>query len=171
MLDGTSLPSNMAANTTSCLYLVKRLIVTLTCAVNVTTSSLQHFPWRLSAKLVVFRKRSFIILKISFWSRDQIRTYSFLENGAGLKNKITLILFKIWPTHHFSKIRSYNFSLRVRSFGKISIMIGDPRSLGSCCIKGTAESLSRVNWITDPGPDHPRILRNSTEFTLVMKHF
>ena len=27
-----------------CLYLVKRLIVTLRCAVNVTTSSFQHFP-------------------------------------------------------------------------------------------------------------------------------
>ena len=27
-----------------CIYLVKRLIVTLRCAVNVTTSSFQHFP-------------------------------------------------------------------------------------------------------------------------------
>ena len=47
---------NMAAKTTFCLYLVKRLIVTLRCAVNVTTSSFQHFPWSLSAKFV-FRKR------------------------------------------------------------------------------------------------------------------
>ena len=56
MLEGILLPSNMAAKTTFCLYLVKRLIVTLRCAVNVTTSSFQHFPWSLSAKFV-FRKR------------------------------------------------------------------------------------------------------------------
>ena len=41
---------------TFCLYLVKRVIVTLRCAVNATTSSFQHFPWSLSAKFV-FRKR------------------------------------------------------------------------------------------------------------------
>ena len=44
MLEGILLPSNMAAKTTFCLYLVKRLIVTLRCPVNVTTSSFQHFP-------------------------------------------------------------------------------------------------------------------------------
>ena len=42
--DGILLPSNMAAKTNFCLYLVQRLIVTLRCAVNVTTSSFQHFP-------------------------------------------------------------------------------------------------------------------------------
>ena len=62
--------------TTFCLYLVNRLIVTLRCVVNFTTPSFQHFPWSLSAKLV-FRKRWFIILKITFWSRDQLRTYLF----------------------------------------------------------------------------------------------
>ena len=41
---GIPLPFNMAARTTFSLYLVKRLIVTLRCAVNVTTSSFQHFP-------------------------------------------------------------------------------------------------------------------------------
>ena len=41
---GHTLFSNMAAKTTFCLYLVKRLIVTLRCAVNVTTLSFQHFP-------------------------------------------------------------------------------------------------------------------------------
>ena len=44
MLEGIFLPSNIAAKTTFCLYLVKRLIVTLRCAVNFTTSSFQHFP-------------------------------------------------------------------------------------------------------------------------------
>ena len=28
---------------------------------------------------------------------------------AGLKNQITIILFKIWPTNRFSKTKSYNF--------------------------------------------------------------
>ena len=56
MLEGILLPSNTAAKTTFCLYLVKRLIVTLRCAINVTTSSFQHFPCSLSAKFV-FRKR------------------------------------------------------------------------------------------------------------------
>ena len=46
----------MAAKTTLCLYLVKHLIFTLRCAVNVTTSSFLDFPLSLSAKFV-FRKR------------------------------------------------------------------------------------------------------------------
>ena len=33
----------------------------------------------------------------------------FKKNGAGLKNQITVILFKIWPTNRFSKAKSYNF--------------------------------------------------------------
>ena len=30
------------------------------------------------------------MLKITVWSPDQLRTYSFQENGAGLKNQITI---------------------------------------------------------------------------------
>ena len=51
---GQLLPFNMY--TTFHLYPGKRLIVTLRCAANVTTSSFQHFPWSLSAKFV-FRRR------------------------------------------------------------------------------------------------------------------
>ena len=108
LLEGILLPSNMAAKTTFCLYLVKCLIVILRCAANVTTSSFQHFPWSLSPKFV-FRKRYFMILRITFWSHDQLRTYSFLENRAGVKNQITIISLKIWPTNGFSKAKSYNF--------------------------------------------------------------
>ena len=43
MLEDILLPSNMAAKTTFCLYLVKLLIVTLRCAVKVTTSSFNIF--------------------------------------------------------------------------------------------------------------------------------
>ena len=49
---GKSMPSNMAAKTTFCRYLVKCLIVTFRCAINVATSSFQHFPWSLRAKLM-----------------------------------------------------------------------------------------------------------------------
>ena len=108
MLGGFLLPSNMAAKTIFFSYLVKRLIVTLRCAVNVTASSFHHFPWSLSAKFV-FRKRKFTILKVPFWLHDQLQTYSFLRKWCGLKNQITIILFKIWPTNRFSKAKSYNF--------------------------------------------------------------
>ena len=49
--------SNEVDKTTLCLYLVKCFIVTFRCAINVTTSSFQHFPWSLSAKYVISRKR------------------------------------------------------------------------------------------------------------------
>ena len=41
---GHTLVLQHGGQTTFCLYLVKRLIVTLRCAVNITTSYLQHFP-------------------------------------------------------------------------------------------------------------------------------
>ena len=101
MLDGILLLSKMAANPLfACILL------------NVTTSSCQHFPWSYSAEFV-FRKGQLIGLKkkkkITFWSRYQLRTYSFKENGAGLKNQIIIILYKIWLSDHFSKVKSYNF--------------------------------------------------------------
>ena len=107
MLEGILLPSNMVAKTTFCLYLVKRLIVTFRCAINVTTSSFQHFPWSLNAKSV-FRKWWFIILKSSF---GHVPSYglSHFKNAAGLKNQITIILFKRWPTNSVSKAKSFNF--------------------------------------------------------------
>ena len=36
------------SETTLCLHLVKHLRVTLRCAVNITTTSFQHFPWSLT---------------------------------------------------------------------------------------------------------------------------
>ena len=85
MFEDELLPSNMAAKTTFCLYLVKRLIVTLRCAVNVTTSSFQQFSLKFKCKISV-QKEVIHSLKITFWSREQLQTYSFEENGAGLKN-------------------------------------------------------------------------------------
>ena len=71
MLEGILLPSNMAAKTTVSLYLVKHVIVMLRCAVNVGTY-FQYFPWSLSAHFV-FRKRYFIISKITFWSCNHFK--------------------------------------------------------------------------------------------------
>ena len=110
MLEGILLPSNMAAKTTFCLHLVKLLIVMFRCATNVTTSFFNIFLGSLSAKFV-FRKKWFVIFKITFWSRDQLQTYSFYDSGAGLKNQISIILFRIWPTNHFLKAKLYNFHL------------------------------------------------------------
>ena len=85
MLEGILLPSNMAAKTTSSLYLVKRVIVMLRCAVNIGTY-FQYFPWSLSAQFV-FRKRYFIILKINFghviilrkwWGFEEPSNYYFI---------------------------------------------------------------------------------------------
>ena len=59
---GHILPLQHGGHNYFCIFLVKRLIVTLRCALNVTTSSFQHFPWSLSAKYV-FTKKKFIILK------------------------------------------------------------------------------------------------------------
>ena len=55
-MEGILLPPNMAAKTTFCLYLVKRLIIMHRYAENATTWSFQQFPWSLSAKFL-FRKR------------------------------------------------------------------------------------------------------------------
>ena len=127
MLEGILLPSNMVAKTTSCVYPVKYLLVTLKCAVNVTTSSFQHFPLSLSAKIVLCPERGTV--KIRFWSRDQLRTYSFEENGAGFKNQITIILFKMWPTNRISKEKSYNFHFHKTMSLAIPFHVGMRRAL------------------------------------------
>ena len=79
-LEDILLPSNMAAKTTFWLYLVKRLIVTLRCAVNVTTSSFQLFAC--VQKGVIHNFKNYILVT---WP------------ARNLLILITLILFKIWP--------------------------------------------------------------------------
>ena len=103
----TGSPQNLFVNI---LYLPFTSSVAVYSSLNICmyASSFQHLPWSLGVK-VVFRKRKFIILNITFWTRDQLRTYSFYENGADLKNQITIILLKIWPTNRFMKKKSYNF--------------------------------------------------------------
>ena len=52
MLEGILLPSNMAAKTTFSLYLVKRVIVMLRCAVNIGTY-FQYFLWMFKGTICV----------------------------------------------------------------------------------------------------------------------
>ena len=53
MLDGTPLPSNMVAKTSFCLYLVKRLIVTLRCAENATNIICSTISLKFKCKISV----------------------------------------------------------------------------------------------------------------------
>ena len=70
-VEGHTLALQHSGQTTFSLCLVKRVIVMLWCAVNVGTY-FQYFPWSLSAQFV-FRKRYFIILKITFWSCNHFK--------------------------------------------------------------------------------------------------
>ena len=106
VLEGILLPSNMAAKTTFCLYLVKRLIFTLRCALNVTTSSFQHFPWSFGFKIYVQKEviHNFKNHILATWPATNLlilRKWCVFE--------ITITLFKIWPTYRFSKAKSYDF--------------------------------------------------------------
>ena len=91
MLEGILLPSNMVAKTTFCLYLVKTFdSYTQMC------NKCYHIIFSLKFKFkICVQKKKFIPLKITFWSHDQLWTNSFQEKGAGLKNQITITLFKI----------------------------------------------------------------------------
>ena len=107
---GHILTLQRGGQTTFCLYLVKCLTVTLRCAVNTTTWSLQHLPWSLSAKFV-FRKRYTIhnYFKNDILVRWPATNLLILRKWCGFEKLITIMLFKIWPTNRFSKAKSYNF--------------------------------------------------------------
>ena len=106
MLEGILLPSNMVAKTTFCLNLVKRLILTLRCAVNVTTSSFQHFPWNLVRvwktkslsfclrydPLIVFRRQNHIIfIFIKTMSHDLLVQMAYLRLPSMLSSRGILL--------------------------------------------------------------------------------
>ena len=80
------MPSNMAAKTTFCLYLVECLIVTLRRAEKSYHIIFSTISLKFTCKISVQKEVIHSFKKIIFWSRDQLRTYSSEENGAGLKN-------------------------------------------------------------------------------------
>ena len=110
MLDGTPLPSNMAAKTSFCLDLVKRLIVALTCAVNVPTSTFQPSPWSLRAKFV-FRKSLFTISKITliFGHVTNYELTHFKKTVQVWKTKSLLFCSRHDPLLVFWRKKSNNF--------------------------------------------------------------
>ena len=99
----------LAAKTTFCLCIVKRLIVTLRCAVNVTTSSYQHFPWRLSAKLV-FREAVIHNFKNQkFWSHDQLQLTHIMKMVRVGNTKSLLFCLRYYPLIVFRRQNSFHF--------------------------------------------------------------
>ena len=101
MLEGILLSSNMAAKTTCYLYLDKCLIVTLRCAVNVTTSSFQHFSWSCKIcvqKEVIHNCKNHILVNfrrllqsLNFWDVQLIRksiTWSTHAKGRTLRGSL-----------------------------------------------------------------------------------
>ena len=110
MLEGILFPSNMVAKTTYCLYLVKRLIVMLRCAVNITTSSFSTFSLTFKCKVCVQKEiiHNFKNHILVTWPATNLL---ILRKVCGFEKpiEITIILFKIWPTNRFSKAKSYNF--------------------------------------------------------------
>ena len=121
--------------------------------------------------------------KIKFCSRDQQRTFSFQANGAGVKNQITTILFKRWPTNSVSKAKSCNFHFHkndvtwpLRASGLfapcywIQVELGDNLLIELMVIyeliAGFASSIflhgtssSSPFWITNPSTQCPQDIR------------
>ena len=104
MLEGILLPSNMAAKTTFCLYLVKCLIVTFRCNINVTTttSSFQHFAWSLVQNLC--QKAV-----IHDFKKHVLVTWPFYSNGVGLKIKSLLFCLRYDPLTVFRRQKHVSF--------------------------------------------------------------
>ena len=91
------MPSKMAAKTTFCLY--RQTVdsyAQMCCTHYHIIFSTFSLKFTCKCKICVQKViNSQIILKIIFWSCDLLQTYSFSENDVGLKNQITIILFKI----------------------------------------------------------------------------
>ena len=109
MLEGILLPSNMAAKTTFCLYLVQHLIVTLRCAVNVTGIMFSTFSLKFKYKISVQEEVIHNFKKSHFGHVTSYELTHLKKMVRMWKTKSVLFLFKMWPTYRFSKSKSYNF--------------------------------------------------------------
>ena len=110
VLEGILLPSNMAGKTSLCLYLVKRLIVTRRCAVNVTTSSFQNFPWSLRARFVSVQKEIIHNFKKSHFGHLTIYELTHFKKIVGFENQITITLLRYDPLMVFRKQTHITFT-------------------------------------------------------------
>ena len=96
-----SLPSNIAAKTTFCLDLVKCLIVYAQMCCKRSHSNFSKFSLKFKCKICV-QKEVHVHVIHNF-------KHLILVTMQGLKNQITIILLKIWPTNRYLKKKSYNF--------------------------------------------------------------
>ena len=104
MLEGMLLPSNMAAKTTSCSYLVQRFTVTLRCAVNIITSSFQHFKSKICVQReVIHNFKNHILVTLPFTN------LLILKNGSGLKTKSLLFCLRYDPLFVFRRQNHITF--------------------------------------------------------------
>ena len=108
MLEGILLPSNMAAKTTFCLYLVKSLIVTLRCGVNFNTSSFQTFSLKFKCKICVQKEviHNFKNHSLVTWPALNLL---ILRKWCGFEKPNHYYLVETWPANYFSKAKSYYF--------------------------------------------------------------
>ena len=97
MLEGILLPSNMAAKTSFCLDLVKRLIVTLRCAVNVQKEVIHNFKNHIlvtwpATNLLILRKWCRFEKPNHYYFVEDMTHLSFIYNFHFHKNDVTWIL-------------------------------------------------------------------------------
>ena len=81
-----------------------------------------------------------MILKItfwSFWSRDQLRNYSFLRKSCGFERPNRYFLLKVWATDHSSRAKScnchfhkYDVTCPLSANGLLESVIGCKGALG-----------------------------------------
>ena len=109
MFEGILLPSNMAAKSTFCLYLVKRLIVALRCAVNGTTSSFQQFSLMFRCKVSVQKEVIHSFIKSHFRHMTSYKLTHLKKMVRIWKTKSLLFCLRYDPLIVFLKAKSYNF--------------------------------------------------------------
>ena len=108
MLEGVLLPSNMAAKTTFCLYLVKRLIVTLGCAESVTTFIFSTIFLKFEWKNFCSERGNSQVLKITFCHMPSYETTHFKKMVRVWKTKSLLFCLRYDPLMVFWR-QNHNF--------------------------------------------------------------
>ena len=133
MLKGILLPSNMAAKTAFCLYLIfiKRVVVTLRYAVNATTSSFQHFPWSFKCKICVQKEVIHNFKKSHFGHVTSYELTHFKKMVRVWKTKSLLFclrydpLMVFWRQNHiaFIFIKMMSHDLLVQMANQIHVIL------------------------------------------------
>ena len=96
---------------------------------------------------------------------------TFCEREINIKITAQVCKLTLMPANCTSPLQFYAVynKLRVRFFGRIRKRICDLRSFGSCRIKGTDESLSRVDSSVPLMRHDPNDLRSQIRFRILPK--